>query len=301
MKLSQFFDSFLDDLARSGRKPSTIHHHRLNIKTVIAPTIGELSLREFRMPHTNLVVERARGNSGPHHSIVTLRRLLRHIKGLGYKLNFDWQDIEVPVYRVKSDVQALGRDEVEDIRRYLLEEKEYSKHSSLFDQAKQRYALARTRALFELLLHTGLRLSEALSVDIADLDFEREELRVRNIKTGEWDTVYLHGCLNPVNEYLKFRQDEHPALFLSNSGTRLCLGTAKSMVRRLKKKIGLKKSLNHKIFRSTFVTTLFRGKCDPKQVQYLARHRSLQTTLNYYYQVEKEKLKPIHKAIMERF
>jgi integrase len=302
MQMNDVFQGFLDDCFRAGRKWHTVVCHKNAINKVLRGTIGHIVIEKFRLPDVSLVIERGKelGTSVPTSSVITLRRVLRYAEGMGYKVGCNWRDIEVPHAKVKSDVQALDKDEIKHLRKFLDENIELEgKHCSKEIKLAHRYTIIRTRCLLEFLLHTGLRISEALAVNIEDLDLEKCELRVRNIKSETWDTVYLYGCVDHINEYLKFRQDENPALFLSNTGVRLPVDTAKSTLRRLKTKYVSKKTLSHKLFRSTFVTTLFRARRDPKEVQLLARHRSLQTTLDYYYKVEKEKLKPVHKAVME--
>lgn len=301
MQLKDLFAPFLADCSRNGRTAHTVYNHKLRLEKIVGPSIGDLEVGNIRMSDVGWVIELARkyGNGRENGAVITLRRLLRFAQNSGIKLALDWRDIEVPPYRVKSDVQALTQDEIVYIRKVMSEDElEYSKHTCEKLREKNRYALARTRCLFEFLLHTGLRISEALAINFEDLDFEKSELRVENCKTGTWDTVYLYGCTQAISDYLSIRKDGHNALFATHDGRRLTSNGAKSTLRRLKSRVKLKKSLTHKLFRSTFVTMLFRAKCDPKQAQYLARHRSLQTTLDYYYRVQKEDLKPIHRAVM---
>lgn len=302
MQLKELYIGFIADCVKIGRSKSTTYGHTKRCEKFIIPAIGNVHIEEIKKSHVGMVLERARaygGTSSETQSVITLRRLLCYGVGEGYKLNFDWKDIEVPPYTVQSDVQALSFDEIKHIREVMKsDEEKYSRHASARVKANHIHMLERTRCLFELLLHTGLRISEALAINIEDLDFNTCELRIENAKTGAWDSVYLYGTEEAITKYLSMRTDEHPALFVSGNGGRLTLNGAKSTLRRLKKRVGLKKELTHKLFRSSFVTTLLRNKCDPKQTQHLARHKSIQTTFDYYYQVVKEELKPIHKAIM---
>lgn len=301
MKIRDLFAGFLEDCYRNGRKPSTIRTRKDNLERIIDPSIGDFQITKLRLSDTGLVRERATlhgGTSTPTHSMVTLRRLLRYAVGQGYKMVFDYRDIEIPPYRVQKDVQALDLKEIAQIREALAALPDRSKHTSGRSWEIQKHAIARSTCLFEFLLHTGLRVSEALSVNIQDLDFEKSEVRIVNAKTGEWETVYLHGCCEAIDNYLKLRTDECAALFVSDKCTRLKMGTAKSSLRMVRRLLGQKKQYNHKLLRSTFVTLLFRGRCDPKEVQRLARHKSLRTTLGHYYKVKMEQLRPLHARVM---
>lgn len=269
---------------------------------VIHPVIGEKDISDLTPLDRDKIIQKGLSiaHSVPRSAVVTFRRVLKYAKHNRHWFSFDVDDIEIPTYRRKKDTEALNIQELNQIRSYLNSDPEFEKHASLRVQEIAKHSRARTRCLFEFLLHTGLRLSEALSVNIQDINFETKELRIENCKDqGTWSTVYLHGTIDAINFYLKYRQDENPALFVSGTGVRLCRDTAKSYLRLLKKDLFLKKNLTHHLFRRTFITTLLRNGVDLKTAQMLGRYNSLAVMLDHYYEVEKEKLKPTHARIME--
>ncbi len=301
MKLKELFQPFLDDCYRCGRAQSTIYAHKNLLRTIIGPTIGKKDLESLTPLDVSLLIEKGntKGGSVARAAVITFRRLLRFAKQSRHFFDIDIEELEVPEYRRKSDPIALTPEEIKTINKALVPKLTFNKHVPDRVVKEHHLAIARTKCLFSVLLHSGMRLSEALSVNIHDIDYENCELRIENGKEeGRFETVYLHGAMTDIDQYLRLRQDECPALFVSGSGKRLSYNTAQSCLKRIKKMIGLHKNLTHKVMRSTFITIFLRKGHDPKKVQHLARHRSLQMTLDYYYAVEKEKLKPIHKQVM---
>lgn len=301
MKLKELFKSFIDDCYRTGKAQSTIYAHANILKNIIGPTLGNKELSKLKPLDMSFIIERGNthGKSVARASVITFRRLLRFAKSARYNLNIDIEELEVPEYKRKSDPIALTIEEIETIRKALTPDSEFNKHVPERLRNEHRLAMARTKCLFSVLLHSGMRLSEALKVNIHDIDYNNCELRIENAKEeGRFETVYLHGAMKDIDEYVRLRHDENSALFVSGSGRRLSYNTAQSCLKRIKRRVNMQKNLTHKVMRSTFITIFLRKGHDPKQVQHLARHRSLQMTLDYYYAVEKEKLKPIHKQVM---
>lgn len=300
MKLKNLFKGFLENCKVVGLGEHTIDQHEYQIRTFIGPILGELDISDIYPIHRDKLYEKScigteeRGRR----TIITFRRILIYARKLGVRLNFDIENIEVPPYRRIKDAQAFTMEDIQAIRSYLSSERRISPHTCLKTLRNHRHAMIRTLALFEVLLHTGFRLSEALSVNIKDIDFANSEIRFIDGKSGKWETAYIFGAEKAIKEYLAIRKDKCLALFVSHKGTRLCIGTAQTYLKILRNRMGFKRGFGHQICRSTFVTMLIKNGADVKQAQILARHTSLQTTMNYYYAVEKEKLKPLQKRVM---
>jgi integrase len=64
--------------------------------------------------------------------------------------------------------------------------------------------------------------------------------------------------------------------------------------------LGIKKKINHHLFRKSFTTLLIQNKADIKTVQTLCRHKNPQTTLRYYAANNKERSKEIYTEIMNQ-
>jgi len=99
------------------------------------------------------------------------------------------------------------------------------------------------RTLFGLIAATGLRLSEALKLRFADLDFARGILTVRQTKFAKSRLVPLHTSVTrALSAYAEMRQNAFPAernasFFIGVSGTALSKSTVHSAFLRLRKRL----------------------------------------------------------------
>jgi site-specific recombinase XerD len=132
----------------------------------------------------------------------------------------------------------------------------------------------RNAALLELVYSCGLRSAEAVGLDLADVDFERESVHVRG-KGGKHRVVPLgERAAHAVAGYLR---DARPslaagacdALFLSVRGRRLDTSTVRRLMRH-----------PHRL-RHAYATHLLEGGADLRTIQELLGHSSLSTTQVY--------------------
>ncbi len=142
----------------------------------------------------------------------------------------------------------------------------------------------RDRAMFEMLYGGGLRVSELIGVNLEDLDFEAELVRVRGKGRRERLSPVGTMAMECVRRYLPFRQPRaaaEPALFLNRFGRRL---TTRSVGRLLETHLiraGLLNSASPHTLRHSFATHLLDGGADLRSVQELLGHRNLTTTQIY--------------------
>jgi site-specific recombinase XerD len=132
----------------------------------------------------------------------------------------------------------------------------------------------RNRALTELLYSAGLRSAEAVGLDLADVDFEREAVHVRGkggkervVPLGEEAAHYLALYLRDGRRALA--RGAVDAVFLSARGRRLDTSTVRRLVRH-----------PHRL-RHAFATHLLEGGADLRTIQELLGHASLSTTQMY--------------------
>jgi site-specific recombinase XerD len=132
----------------------------------------------------------------------------------------------------------------------------------------------RNRALVELIYSAGLRSSEAVGLDLADVDFDREQLHVRG-KGGKERIVPLgEEAGHVLARYLhvarpELAQGAENALFLSARGRRLDTSTLRRVF-----------AHPHRL-RHAFATHLLEGGADLRTIQDLLGHSSLSTTQQY--------------------
>jgi integrase/recombinase XerD len=132
----------------------------------------------------------------------------------------------------------------------------------------------RNRALVELVYSAGLRSAEAVGLDLADVDFEQEQVHVRG-KGGKERIVPLgEEAAHRVALYLgearpQLARGAADALFLSARGRRLDTSSLRRLV-----------AHPHRL-RHAFATHLLEGGADLRTIQELLGHSSLSTTQIY--------------------
>jgi len=152
---------------------------------------------------------------------------------------------------------------------------------------------ARDEALFTLLYGAGLRIGEALALNVRDYDRSTEiGLRVMG-KGGKERIVPL---LPNVMKALSMWRAQHPCplleapLFVGLRGKRLQPAVARRVMQVWREQSGLDNSATPHALRHSFATHLLEGGADLRAIQELLGHASLSTTQNYTLADEKHLL-----------
>ena len=146
--------------------------------------------------------------------------------------------------------------------------------------------LRRDIALAELLYGAGLRISEALALDVFSVDCSSEVVRVmgkgaheRQVPMGEAARIALRRWLEIRPSFVK--EPGEQALFLGVSGKRLNRREAVRIIERLCLKAGLPQVVSPHGLRHSFATHLLEAGADMRSVQELLGHSRLSTTQRY--------------------
>lgn len=181
------------------------------------------------------------------------------------------------IVRLDPDEVATLLDQVEDGSK--LSQKQLQYH----DKTK-----VRDVALLTLLLGTGIRVSECVGLDIRDVDFKNQAVKVRR-KGGYEDVVYFGEEVNDaLLSYLEQRKHIIPlsghenAFFLSMQNRRITVRSVENLVKKYAQLVnGLKKITPHKL-RSTYGTTLYQETGDIYLVADVLGHKDVNTTRKHY-------------------
>lgn len=159
----------------------------------------------------------------------------------------------------------------------------------------------RDHILFLFLYSTGARISEALSVDVNDIEWEERRIKIVG-KGGKERYLFLPKKLinelkGYTNERMKYLLSKHSALesalFIGESGKRLPFSSAHIIFDRYKERLGLQKEFTPHTLRHSFATHMMDRGADIRFVQELLGHESISTT-QIYTHVSKERLKNVY-------
>ena len=156
----------------------------------------------------------------------------------------------------------------------------------------------RLRALVELLLGTGLRISEALAFPRNPFDTRQPMVAIAG-KGGRRRNIHLTDrVFRWVQLYLNARHDQLPQLFVTigDRPTTWARADISRCFRRLRTDAQITKQLTPHILRHTYCTTLLHNGVDIRFIRDLAGHRDISTTARFYLGVDDNKLQEVVRA-----
>ncbi len=163
----------------------------------------------------------------------------------------------------------------------------------------------RNRAILELIYSSGLRLSELHTLDVSDLDFERDQVRVEGKGSKVRIVPVGEVALRHIKRYLVARghvtgsSAGHKALFLSSRRSRLSRRQIQRAVQALLDLVAQGEGLSTHALRHSFATHLVDGGADLVAVKEMLGHASLSTT-RIYTHTSREQLKKAYRQAHPR-
>lgn len=155
------------------------------------------------------------------------------------------------------------------------------------------------KALIELIYSSGLRISEALSLNTNDIDFDAKSVKITGKGRKQRIVPVGKSAISSIKEYLKHRgtllkNNSEPALFLSKSGKRLYPVAAYRYINAKMKGNTEAKQKSPHILRHSFATHMMDNGADINSVSDMLGHSSLSTT-QIYTHVSVERLKEAYR------
>jgi integrase/recombinase XerD len=146
----------------------------------------------------------------------------------------------------------------------------------------------RDRALLELLYSSGARISEAVGLDVDDVDTEQRTAlldgkggKQRLVPVGRPALAALDAYLVRERPALAVRGRGTPAIFLNHRGGRLSRQSAWQVLKDSAERVGIAVAVSPHTLRHSFATHLIEGGADVRVVQELLGHASVTTTQIY--------------------
>ncbi len=143
---------------------------------------------------------------------------------------------------------------------------------------------ARNRAIIEVLYSCGLRVTELVSLHMADIFLSEGYLRIHGKGDKERLVPMSDSARDRIMAYVELRRPasiNEEVLFLNNRGCALTRVMIFTMVKRATKDVGITKSVSPHTFRHSFATHLLQGGASIRQVQEMLGHENIVTTEIY--------------------
>jgi integrase/recombinase XerD len=143
----------------------------------------------------------------------------------------------------------------------------------------------RDKAILLALLDTGVRAQEFININIDDVDTVRGAILIRQGKGGKPRTVFLgNKSRKALRTYLRSRQDNSTALWVSKRNERLTYWGLRQIIRRRAEKAVVEEPSLHS-FRRYFAITMLRNGTDLVTLSRLLGHTDLQVLERYLKQI----------------
>jgi integrase/recombinase XerD len=276
MTISELLPGFTDYLkVERRRSPRTIKGYREGIK-FFTKIMGDISVSDLTLKvfisFKARMVERGAGES----------RVGGIINGMKSILMYTRDVLEIPV----MDVSAIKAPRPPRRQVSYLTPEELEIFLAAIPlrtwTGKTRLSGHCFRALVETLASTGMRISEALSLNREMINFERKEAIIIGKGNKQRTVFFTDRALQWITRYLDLRNDSDPALFLTLNGKRLSIDSVEPKFRRNCKWAGMEKRVTPHMIRHTTATNLLRNGCPVGFIKEILGHEQLETTCRYY-------------------
>jgi integrase/recombinase XerD len=266
----------------------------------IAEDLGDIPVEEIDLAHVTLLKQKNYSRGAGESRLITvvfgLKSFLRYCGGILGIPTMPLGQIRSPK-RTRREVLFLSNEEVNQFIQSI-------KIGNINPQKNKgtpeiRIDGLRFRTLVEVLLGTGVRISEALSLKKDMIDFEKGEAKIVGKGNKERTAFFSSRALQWIKHYLDVRNDDVPWLFVTQRGTPLNRADVSGLFRRYSKKAGLDKKVTPHILRHTTATNLLFNGCPISHVKEILGHSRLETTCRYYLGIDKSKAKEAHNTFLK--
>jgi integrase/recombinase XerD len=253
-------------LGRTGHDPLAVGHGELS---AFANEIA--AGRDGKPPAAPATVQR---------KIACLRSFYRHLRRTGALTNDPTAHLRAPKQSRKLP-QVLSRDEVAELLR---------------QPRGTEPAALRDRALLETMYACGLRASEAIGLEVGDVDLEAGILRARGKGSKERLVPIGSAAARALGAYLQRGRGRlvgdrwESRLFVNQRGGGLTRQGLYKIVQRHATSAGLASKMSPHTLRHSFATHLLAGGCDLRSLQEMLGHADIATT-QLYTHLSAERLK----------
>ena len=290
-----YITSFLNALNTAGKSKNTIYSYFRDLKVFFDfknnnELLKKIPINNLKPININIYYSYLVSEKG--NSTISINR-----KKYVLKLFFEYLiETEVltkspipkeSIIKSKSKVKAklptyLEIDEIQKI------------NNSIMDYYKDKFAKSRDFFIINLFLHTGLRISELISLDIGDMEKTKKTDFLSIIGKGNKERIVpinieelakeLHDNDNLIEKYLEYRyamDTDDDALFVSHKGKRLSARYIQIALKKIISYSNIGKDITPHKLRHTFATHFLKNGANLRLVQEVLGHSSISTTQIY--------------------
>ena len=185
---------------------------------------------------------------------------------------------EKAIIRLDTDEVAMLLDYIEQCGDHLTGQKKV-----YYEKTKER-----DLALVTLLLGTGVRVSECVGLDVEDIDFKNNGIKVTRKGGNEMIVYFGQEVEKALKNYLEVRKGITPvtghehALFYSTQRKRIGIQAVENLVKKYTREITTAKKITPHKLRSTYGTALYQETGDIYLVADVLGHKDVNTTKKHY-------------------
>jgi site-specific recombinase XerD len=257
-------EKFIEAKKIEGCSLKTLHYYETSIKQMLIyvnKKPEQITTDDLRKYLSNYHEVR----NASHTTVDNLRRI--------YSSFFAW--LEDEDYIIKSPVRRIHKVRTEkNIKETYTDEN--------LEILRDSCSVTRDLAITDMLASTGMRIGEMVLLNRDDIDFNERECIV--LGKGSKERVVYFDARTKIHlqNYLKSRVDDNPALFVSlrYPHERLSISGIEVMLRKAGKALGINRVHPHK-FRRTLATKAIDKGMPIEQLQQLLGHKRIDTTLQY--------------------
>ena len=210
--------------------------------------------------------------------------------------------VDMPRVKEKAIIQ-LDPDEVVTLLDHIENYGNQLSGVQLYHYNKQKY---RDLAIVTLLLGTGVRVSECVGLNISDIDFKNNGIRILRKGGNEMVVYFGEEVEKALKDYLDLSRNgitplagHEDALFLSGQRKRISVDEVEKMVNKYCSAVSVKTITPHKL-RSTYGTALYRETGDIYLVADVLGHADVNTTKKHYARLTDDRRRAASKAVILR-
>ncbi len=264
---------------------SSVISYRSRLKSFVRD-VGDIEIDKLSMEHIfqlkQVLYQRNNSEVFIGVCLACIKGLLCYCKTqLSVPLSINTNDITIPK-RPRREVVFLTSEEIQRFRNSI--------------DIRPIYGL-RFRTLVEVLLASGMRISEALSLNRNSIDTTTREARVIGKGNKERVVFFNEESIIWIKRYLERRTDKKEALFVTTGENprRLRNQDLTRYFKQQRQIAGINKKITPHMLRHCFASHLVFNSCPFSEIKTLMGHERLDTTIRYYVGLtDKEKAREAH-------